>query len=66
MEEVIQKHREIQDQIAEDMLTSIKALKSNTLMAKGTIEGDAYVSVLGRGVASMQGCVMAGLSWDVV
>ena len=45
IEQVMQKHREMQDQIAEDMLQSVSALKHNSLAARSTIEKDSEVGM---------------------
>ena len=49
IEQVMQKHREMQDQIAEDMLQSVSALKQNSLVARSTIEKDSEVQGVGVG-----------------
>ena len=49
IEQVMQKHREMQDQIAEDMLQSVNALKHNSLAARSTIEKDSEVGRMGWG-----------------
>ena len=43
----MQKHRELQDQIAEDMLRSVSTLKQNSLAARSTIEKDTDVGWVG-------------------
>lgn len=50
IEQVMQKHRELQDQIAEDMLQSVSVLKQNSLAARSTIEKDSEVQGGGSGV----------------
>lgn len=45
IEQVMQKHREMQDKIAEDMLKNASALKHNILAAQSIIEKDAEVGV---------------------
>lgn len=57
IEQVMQKHREMQDQIAEDMLQSVSALKQNSLAARSTIEKDSEVQGVGWDVA--------GVGWGV-
>ena len=66
IEQVMQKHREMQDQIAEDMLQSVSALKQNSLAARSTIEKDSEVQGVGVGwdVAGV-GWGVAGVGWGV-